>query len=142
MMRIKGMAMALAGLAAAIALGAAQRAPAPRATALSAAAPGLWEFAGAPGLKGPVRECIADIMQLAQFEHRRKTCTRTVVHDGSSSAVVHYTCGASEFGESRLTPLTPRSVRIETQGISDELPFNYVLQARRVGDCPVTAAAH
>jgi len=32
--------------------------------------------------------------------------------------------------------ITPRSIRIETQGISDNLPFNYVIQARRVGDCP------
>ena len=36
--------------------------------------------------------------------------------------------------------LTPRSLRIETQGISDSLPFNYVLQARRVGDCAKSAA--
>ena len=29
----------------------------------------------------------------------------------------------------------PRSMRIETQGISGNLPFNYQLHARRVGDC-------
>jgi hypothetical protein len=26
-------------------------------------------------------------------------------------------------------------LRISTQGISGGLPFNYVLQARRIGDC-------
>jgi hypothetical protein len=26
-------------------------------------------------------------------------------------------------------------MRLEVQGISAQLPFNYVLQARRVGDC-------
>jgi hypothetical protein len=26
-------------------------------------------------------------------------------------------------------------LRISTQGISDGLPFNYVLQARRIDDC-------
>jgi hypothetical protein len=40
--------------------------------------------------------------------------------------------------------ITPRSLRISTQGISDNLPFNYLLQARRVGECPekATAARH
>jgi hypothetical protein len=37
--------------------------------------------------------------------------------------------------------ITPRSIRIETQGISGDLPFNYVLQARRVGDCANRQAA-
>ena len=39
------------------------------------------------------------------------------------------------FGQSKVTLLTPRSMRIETQGISGNLPFNYQLHARRVGDC-------
>jgi hypothetical protein len=36
--------------------------------------------------------------------------------------------------------LTPRSLRIATQGISGGLPFNYVLQARRVDDCAKSAS--
>jgi len=39
--------------------------------------------------------------------------------------------------------VTPRSLRLDTQGISDGLPFHYVAQARRVGDCPAqTASRH
>ena len=44
--------------------------------------------------------------------------------------------GAAGFGHSEVTLLTPRSLRIATQGISDGLPFNYVLQAHRIADCP------
>ena len=124
---------------AALALIAAQR-PA----ALAQTSPGLWEIDGVPGARAPARECVADVTALAQFEHRAKPCRRNVVSDGPSSAVITYTCAGSEFGRSKMTVITPRSLRIETQGISDNLPFGYVLQARRIGDCPgrQTAARH
>ena len=52
-----------------------------------------------------------------------------------SSATIEYHCAGADFGRSEIDVITPRSLRIETQGISDGLPFNYVLQARRVGEC-------
>ena len=101
--------------------------------------PGLWEMSGAPGLKAPGRQCIADVQVLARFEHRAKSCTSRVIKQRGSTAHVEYSCGAAGFGHSEVTALTPRSLRIATQGISDGLPFNYVVQARRVGDCSKTA---
>jgi hypothetical protein len=116
-------------------------AAAPHPVALSKAAPGLWEIAGLPGAKAPVRECVGDIAALAQYEHRRKSCSRSVVSDQDDSTVIQYNCPGGGFGRSKLTLITPRSLRIETQGISDGLPFNYVLQTRRVGDCPARLSA-
>jgi hypothetical protein len=125
----------LLGVAAAggaiVALGAAQH-PA----ALSQVSPGLWEIAGIPGAKSPLRECVADPIVLAQLEHRKRNCARKASSDSGSVTVINYTCSAGDFGSSKMTVITPRSMRIETQGISANLPFNYVLQARRVGDCP------
>ena len=117
---------------------------APRPAALANAAPGQWEIAGLPGSKVPARQCISDPISLSQFEHRSRNCSRTIISDTPSSTVVEYNCQAAGFGRSKMTVITPRSLRIETQGISDGLPFNYVLQVRRVGDCPAkqTAAAH
>lgn len=115
---------------AAVTLGAAQR-PA----ALSVTSGGMWEISGAPAAKVPIRMCVADTAVLAQYEHRGQACTRLVISDTPTAAVIHYTCPGGGFGRSKLTLLTPRSLRIETQGISDNLPFNYVLQARRVGEC-------
>ena len=118
-----------------LALGAAQR-PA----ALAGTSGGIWEISGAPGAKVPAKLCIADPAVLAQFEHRGRQCTRVVVSDSAPSTVIRYTCVAGGFGQSKMTLITPRSIRIETQGISDDLPFNYVVQARRVGDCPALAS--
>jgi hypothetical protein len=130
--------------ATAIVVGLTVAAAAPRPGALAKAAPGLWEIAGVPGTRAPARECVGDTAVLAQFEHRSRPCSRKVLVDGVSNAVVDYSCGGRDFGRSKLTVLTPRSLRIETQGISDGMPFNYVLQARRAGECPnkATVASH
>jgi hypothetical protein len=127
---MKTIALALAGVAAALTLGAAKPPG-----ALSQTAGGIWEVTGVPGSSAPVRQCVADVTALAQFEHRRKICKRSVLSDSGASTVISYSCGNGEFGQSKMTVVTPRSLKIETQGISDNAPFNYVLQAHRTGDC-------
>lgn len=103
---------------------------------LARVAGGLWEISGVPGTRAPVRECVGNPMLLAQFEHRRRNCARTIVSNSAKSTVVSYSCGSGDFGRSKVDVLTPRALRIDTQGISDQLPFGYVLQAHRIGDCP------
>ena len=129
-------ALTIGGSVAALVLMAAQRP-----LAFAQAAPGLWELSGAPGMKKPIVECIPDPLALVQFEHRGRTCSRKVISDSAGSAVVDYTCGGAGFGHSKVDVITPRSLRIDTQGVSESLPFSYVLQARRLGDCPPAAAA-
>jgi hypothetical protein len=131
MFRGKNLALWLAVGAGALTLAAT---PAPK--ALATISGGLWEISGAPGASAPIRQCIADLSLLAQFEHRGRNCSRDIVSDQSGSTVIHYSCGGAGFGRSQIDVITPRSLRVSTQGISDKLPFNYVLQARRLGDCP------
>ena len=102
--------------------------------------PGLWEISGAPGANAPARQCIADIAALARFEHRAKACAAKVLKASGSLTSIEYSCGGAGFGHSEIQTITPRSLRISTQGISDGLPFNYVLQAHRIDDCPKNAA--
>jgi hypothetical protein len=130
----------VAGVSAILALSAAQR-PNP----LVQASPGLWEISGIEGAKSPNRQCVGDIAALAQIEHRGRNCSRKVLRSDQSSMVIEYSCGGAGFGHSKIDLITPRNLRIETQGISGNLPFGYVLQARRVGDCPAktsSASAH
>ena len=109
--------------------------------ALARTQAGLWEITGAPGARAPIRQCLANVATLAQFEHRGKPCKLRVTTDGPSSTSFDYSCGTAGFGRSQVDVITPRSLRIDTQGISNQLPFNYVIQARRVGDCPAQAHA-
>ena len=122
-----GLAVSLA-LTAALAVAAAPRVLAP-------AAGGLWEVSQSATGHNPVKVCVPDVEVLAQFEHRQINCKRSVTSSTSSSAVIEYQCADGGFGRSSMTLITPRSLRIDTQGISGNLPFHYKLHARRVADC-------
>ena len=108
---------------------------------LGQASPGLWEISGVQGAKSPIRQCLANLAVLAQFEHRGRNCSARVISSSPSSTVIEYRCGGAGFGRSKIDAITPRNLRIDTQGISDNLPFSYVLQARRVGDCPARTSS-
>jgi len=108
-------------------------AAAPR--ALAPASGGLWQIAFSA--KGPpqVNACIADPIMLGQWEHRGSRCSPTILSDQGNKVVLSYTCAEGGFGRSELSLLTPRTIRVATQGISAGGPFNYVLHARRAGNC-------
>jgi hypothetical protein len=100
------------------------------------ARPGLWDVSHSATGAAAERVCLADPMILTQWEHRGGACTRVVLSEHEADATIHYTCAGRGFGQSTITLLTPRSLRIDTQGISNGLPFAYSLHARRAGDCP------
>lgn len=131
MRRVRVIAVGCVGVAAVLMLAAAAR-PA----TLAETSPGLWEMTGLPNSAAAARQCVADTAALAALEHRGQSCKQVVVSDTPSSSVIEYRCANGGFGRTKVTLLTPRSLRIETQGISAQFPFNYVVQARRIGDCP------
>lgn len=98
--------------------------------------PGLWELTGLPNAGAAARQCLANTAALARLEHRADRCTEHVISQTATTTLIHYTCANGGYGHTKVTMLTPRSLRIETQGISANLPFNYKIQARRVGECP------
>ena len=104
--------------------------------ALSGAVGGLWEVGRSADGHGAQRMCLPDPTVLAQWEHRGARCTRVVISDQGTHARFHYTCANGGFGDSEMTLLTPRTLRVTTQGISNNYPFAYTLHARRVGNCP------
>ena len=103
--------------------------------ALAGAAGGLWEVGRSADGKDAEKMCLPDPTVLAQWEHRGARCTRVVISDQGTRARFHYTCVSGGFGDSEMTMITPRTLRVMTQGISDNYPFAYTLHARRVGEC-------
>jgi len=102
---------------------------------LPSVAPGLWEVSRSATGEHAVRQCLPDLAVMAQWEHRGGACTRVVLSQTATGAVIHYTCPAGDFGRTRMTVVTPRSLRLETQGIHGGEPFSYKLYARRVANC-------
>ena len=105
--------------------------------ALAPASGGLWQVAHDARGSAAQDLCIADPILLGQWEHRGQQCQRTILSDEGSKAVISYTCASGGFGRLEITLLTPRTLRVATQGIAAGGPFNYVVHARRVGNCPV-----
>src|SRR6476646_7064583 len=101
------------GLGAALALMAAAQPP----PTFAQAQPGMWEIDGAPGTKTPIHQCVSDVTSLARFEHRSKNCSAKVLKNAGSTTAIEYSCGAAGFGHSEIQVLTPRSLKISTQGI-------------------------
>lgn len=123
------------GLAAALTLSATLSVAANVPRALAPAMGGMWEVSQNANGHDPTKICVPTPEVLAQFEHRQGRCTRVVIRDSGNLAEIHYTCADGGFGRSAVTLITPRSLTIDTQGISGGLPFHYKLYARRMGDC-------
>lgn len=104
------------------------------------AGPGEWEIGKTASARGE-RICLPDPAILMQWEHRGKACRRTILNSTFDRAEVSYSCNSAGFGTSRVHVVTPRSIKIDTQGISGGLPFGYVIHARRIGDCGRAQAA-
>ena len=79
--------------------------------------------------------CLRDPMMLLQIEHQGASCDAEVIETGPLGGTVRYTCDSRGFGHSNIRVQTPRSARIDTQGIRDGRPFSYRAEARKIGPC-------
>ena len=95
----------------------------------------MWLLEGIDGAKVPTRMCVTDLADLARLQHQGRKCSQRLLKESESSATFSYECSGSDFGQSKLDWVTSQSFRIQTQGISGGLPFGYLVQARRLGEC-------
>lgn len=95
---------------------------------------GRWELRMRDGA-AVERVCLREGRRLIQLRHPAAACERLVVNDGASEVIVQYTCKGQGYGRTRILRETNRLVQIDSQGIADGLPFAFVAEARRVGDC-------
>jgi hypothetical protein len=122
--------MLLVGLGAAALAG-----PARPPVALAGIAPGLWEFSRSATGHDARRGCLSDMVLLATYAHAGDRCMRTILSDRPRELVMALECGMGDFGRSRITVTTPRSLKLETQGFHRGEPYDYTVYARRVGEC-------
>jgi hypothetical protein len=132
-LKIAGLALAFAGLSGA--------APAPAdpmasLTALNAIQPGQWVLRARDGTGTARTLCLGDVRQLLQIRHSGATCTRFVIGNDPSQAVIAYSCASAGNGRTSVRVETPRLIQIDSQGIVNNEPFNLTLEGRRVGECP------
>lgn len=96
---------------------------------------GMWELSGIPGTKAPTKMCVAAPIELAFVEHARAACKPLVLGDSGDLLRISYRCSGAGFGQASIKTITPRSLRVDVQGIAANAPYAYVMQAKRTGDC-------
>ena len=109
----------------------------PTLTVVAGLQPGLWSLHSRDP-DGPATRtlCLQDLRVLLQIRHEGQSCSRFIVTNSPAQAVVTYSCPGHGNGRTTLRSETPRLAQIESQGIVDNAPFYWSLEARRVGECP------
>jgi hypothetical protein len=79
--------------------------------------------------------CLSNGRGLIQLRHPGDDCPRLIIDDSENEVTVQYTCKGRGYGRTHIRRETDRLVQIETQGIDDGLPFSFVAEGRRIGDC-------
>ena len=79
--------------------------------------------------------CFDGGQQLIQIRHPKLNCKSLVIKNTPDELTVQYTCPGRGYGRTNIRRETSRLIQIDSQGIANALPFAFVAEARRVGDC-------
>lgn len=98
---------------------------------------GLWQLRPVAGgsSAGPNQLCVNDTKQLAQLQHRNSACSQLVVRSSPTSVTISYSCRGAGQGLTTIRKETDRLIQIQSQGISNNAPFSFSVEARRQGGC-------
>jgi hypothetical protein len=98
---------------------------------------GRWELRQRDVHGAAEQICLHDGRRLIQLRHPASICERLIVSDSPGEVTVQYTCRGRGYGRTHIRRETGRLVQIESQGIVDGLPFDFVAEGRRIGDCTI-----
>lgn len=103
--------------------------------------PGSWQLRALDSSLPAQRLCIADAYDLIQLRHPGAVCSRFVLTNDAETATVHYTCMGGGYGRTTIKVETGQLIRVESQGIANQSPFEMALEGRRTGACSAQHAA-
>lgn len=96
---------------------------------------GQWELRLRDGRTLVERLCVNNGRQLIQLRHPEPACDRFIIDDKPGEVTVQYTCRGRGYGRTHIRRETNQLVQIDSQGIAEGLPFDFIAEARRIGDC-------
>lgn len=104
-------------------------------TALADIKPGEWRLRALDDSMPARTVCVSDPEMLIQLRHPHASCTRFVIESEPGLATVHYTCPRAGYGRTTIKVETSGLIRIDSQGIAANAPFETALEGRRIGEC-------
>ncbi|MBV1918232.1 MAG: hypothetical protein KUG65_09260 [Sphingomonadaceae bacterium] len=96
---------------------------------------GNWELRARRDSDHNHRICLKSGRQFIQLRHTNLNCKSVIVDDTATEVTVQYTCPGHGYGRTYIRWETNQLVQIDSQGISDGVPFAFVAEARRIGEC-------
>lgn len=97
--------------------------------------PGAWQLRALDSSAPPQRICIGDGYELIQLRHPGAACSRFVLANEGDTATIHYTCTGAGYGRTTVKVETGQLIRVESQGLINQAPFQVAFEGRRTGDC-------
>ena len=108
------------------------------ATLLETLDTGLWEFRAVGGgiAETPVKQlCASSGKMLAQIQHGAGKCEQTVLRSNAATVTISYSCSGRGQGLTRIRKESSRLIHIDSQGIYNNSPFSFTVEARRTAAC-------
>ena len=100
---------------------------------------GLWELRSVGGGGGSgasvAKMCLGDPSRLTQIQHNDFPCSRYVVRSTPTSVTVSYSCRGQGQGLTTIRKESGKLIHIQSQGIRNNSPFSFSVEARRIGTC-------
>jgi hypothetical protein len=99
---------------------------------------GLWQLravGGGNSAAGIDKLCVVDPARLTQIQHGDTPCSRYVVRSTPTSVTVSYTCRGQGQGLTTIRKESGKLIQIQSQGIRNNSPFSFSVEARRAGTC-------
>lgn len=99
---------------------------------------GLWQLRSVGGGNSSVaidKLCVGDPTRLTQIQHGDASCSRYVVRSTPNSVTVSYNCRGQGQGLTTIRKETGKLIHIQSQGIRNNAPFSFSVEARKSGTC-------
>jgi hypothetical protein len=99
---------------------------------------GMWQLraVGGDAQAAPIDKlCVGDPLWLTQIQHGETPCSRYVVRSSPNSVTISYTCRGQGQGLTTIRKESGKLIQIQSQGIRNNAPFSFSVEARRSGTC-------
>ncbi|MEO9600959.1 hypothetical protein [Parasphingorhabdus sp.] len=107
----------------------------PEATLLDGIMQGQWTLTDrSSGLPGKPL-CLGNPELLLQIQHGETSCTRYVIENTPKKLRVSYKCRGAGHGVTEIKAESSTLLQISSQGIRNNAPFSFNVEARRTGSC-------
>jgi hypothetical protein len=99
---------------------------------------GMWQLravaGGSPNIPAS-KICLGSSARLIQMQHGGASCEQYVVRSTPNSVTISYSCKGQGQGLTTVRKESGKLLQIQTQGIRNNAPFSFAIEARYSGTC-------